>query len=197
MASKKGFLSVPGFYAHKKAGKLGQNQIGAQHQNQSPPTSMMCEPVPNLPPKIQKQNMSLVSDNSAEVTAPNSVSPEPSLLVPPLKPIQPITFDQLITEIDRDIQCFDRVATEQLVPNDTQPELITSQHDGPNISKVPPPKNKPVEPTKATPLSDITNSTQAYVTIESASEKRWLRIQRPNLMSNDELLKTSLGKRGP
>ena len=32
--------------------------------------------------------------------------------------------------------------------------------------------------------------------LESSSEKKWVRMQLPNLKSNDELLKTSLGKRG-
>lgn len=161
---------------------------------------MACKTMPNLPPKNKIQNVNLASDISAEMTAPISVSSEPSLLVPPQKPTQvtqPITFDQLIAKIDSDIHCFDRVAPEQQVPKGNQPDLTTSQHNRPNISKVPFPKNKPAEPIKASPLSDSTNNSQTQITLDSASERKWTWIQRPNLISNDESLETSLGKRGP
>ncbi|KAL0013547.1 hypothetical protein SO802_000616 [Lithocarpus litseifolius] len=108
-ASRKGFLSVPGFYAHKKAGKHAQNQTGTQQKTQYSQTEMTCETTQILPPKIQKQIVNLASDSSASATAPSPVFSEPPFLIPPQKPTEPIMFDQLIAEIDRDIQSFDKV----------------------------------------------------------------------------------------
>ena len=107
--SKKGSFSVPGFYAHKKAEQKGQNRAEAQYQTQKPPTATKWVAPQNTPPKTQLQTVNLAADNSVEVTAPISVSSEPPLLVPPMKPTQLFTFDQVIEEIDKDIQRFDKV----------------------------------------------------------------------------------------
>jgi len=89
------------------------------------------------------------------------------------------------------------MAPEQQSLKDSHPDQIISQPNGPNISKAAPPSNKPVETNKASPLIDISNSSQAHAGLDSVSERKWTRIQRPNFLSNDELLENSLGKREP
>ena len=108
-ASRKGFLSVPGFYAHKKAGKANPNQTGAQPHDRNTPSAMTCEPPQNLPPKLIEENANHAPDKSEDVTTQNLNFSETSFLVPPLQPTQPTSFEQVIAEIDRDIYCFDRV----------------------------------------------------------------------------------------
>ena len=134
-ASRKEYLSVLGFDAHKKVGKHGLNQTKTQYQPQNPPTTMACESSQNLQPKNMEQNVNHTSENSAKVTASNSIFSEPSFLVHPLKPTHPIMFDQLIAEIDRDIHYFDRVDPAQDAPNASTPtgNLGQCQGGGPFI----------------------------------------------------------------
>ena len=181
--SKKGSLSVPGFYAHKKAKQKGQNRAGTQYQTQEPPAATEWVAPQNTPPKSQLQTVNLAADNSAEVTAPTSVASAPPLLVLPMKPTQPFTFDQVIEEIDKDIHRFDKVVPAQKIPMDSNPEQSILHTNGPNTSK--------------SPLSDTSKNSQAQDTSDTMIERKWTRIQRPNLLSIEEPLVTSLGKRGP
>ena len=117
------------------------------------------------------------------MTAPTSVASAPSLLVPPMKPTQTFTFDQVVEEIDKDIHLFDKVVPMQKFPTDSNSEQSILHTNGPNTSK--------------SPLSDTSMNSQAQVTLASMSEGKWTRIQRPNILSFEEPLGTSLGKRGP
>ena len=118
---------------------------------------MACEFSPNLLPKISKHNTNPTSDSSLKVISSNLDFSKPSFLVPPLKPTQPIIFDQLMAEIDRDIHYFDREYPEQTVSNAIQLDQNLSHHTGPNTSKVSSPKRQPIEPINSGPLKDITN----------------------------------------
>nr|POE71197.1 hypothetical protein CFP56_34567 [Quercus suber] len=154
----------------------------------------------NLPPKNQTQIGNRALDNSTDVTDPTTVSSEPLLLVPPMKSKQPIPFDQIMAEIDRDIQCFDRVEPAQLSSKISHQVQTSSHPIGPNISLIPteiPTSLIPSESSKTGPLNDITNISLAHVSSEAENERKWARIQRPNFLSTDEPLETSLGKRGP
>ena len=131
------------------------------------------------------------------MTAPFSVFSEPPYSVPPLKPTQATSFDQLIDEIDRDIQYVDGMTTEQQSLKESNPDQTISQPNWPNISNATPPADKSVDNIKASPLTDISNSSQAHADFDSVSERKWTRIQRPNFLSNDEQIENSLGKRGP
>ena len=197
IASKKGFLSVPSFYAQKKARKYGQSHAGTTLHAQNQQNAMACNDTKNLPPKNQVQNLNPALDNSAKVTAPFSVFSEPPYSVPPLKPTQATSFDQLIDEIDRDIQYVDGMTTEQQSLKESNPDQTISQPNWPNISNATPPADKSVDNIKASPLTDISNSSQAHTDFDSVSGRKWTRIQRPNFLSNDEQLENSLGKRGP
>ena len=67
-ASRNGFLSVLGFYAHKKAEKLDLNLTGAHHQGRSTPIAMACESPQNLPPKHLEKEVIHISNNSINLT---------------------------------------------------------------------------------------------------------------------------------
>nr|POE85045.1 hypothetical protein CFP56_40531 [Quercus suber] len=156
---------------------------------------MTGEPTQNLPPKNQTQFGNRALDNSADVTDPTTVSSEPLLLVPPMKSKQPIPFDQIVAEIDRDIQCFDRVDPAQLSSKISHQVQTSSHPIGPNIDLIPtefPHSLIPTESTKAGPLNDITNISLAHVSSEADNASKWARIQRPNFLSTDEPLETSL-----
>ena len=66
---------------------------------------------------------------------------------------------------------------------DSNSEQSILHTNGPNTSK--------------SPLSDTSINSQAQVTLVFVSEGKWTRIQRPNILSIEEPLGTSLGKRGP
>ena len=118
-------------------------------------------------------------------------------MVPPQKPTQATSFDQLIDEIDRDIQYVEGMTTEQRSLKESNPDQTISQPNGPNIPNEAPPADKSVDNIKASPLTDISNNSQAHADFDSVSGRKWTRFQRPNFLSTDEQLDYSLGKRGP
>ena len=72
MASRKAFLSIPGFYASKKADKNGRKQASSQPQRQASPLSATSEfslvysprnQEPNLSPKSLAQDANFTSNN--------------------------------------------------------------------------------------------------------------------------------------
>ena len=105
-------------------------------------------------------------------------------------------FDQLIFDINRDIHYFDRVAPAQMSSNDNQVEHNPSHHIGPHTPSTSLLNQQPTEPIHSGPLKDITNIPSAGPQLNSNSDKKWVRMHRPNLSPNDEPLETSLGKRG-
>ena len=72
-----------------------------------------------------------------------------------------------------------------------------SQPNGLNIPNEAPLADKPVDNIRASPLTDISNNSQAHADFDSVSGRKWTRFQRPNFLSTDEQLDYSLGKRGP
>jgi len=131
------------------------------------------------------------------VTAPFSVFSEPPYCVPPQKPTQATSFDQLIDEIDRDIQYVEGMTTEQRSLKESNLVQTISQPNGLNIPNEAPPADKSVDNIKASPLTDISNNSQAHADFDSVSGRKWTRFQRPNFLSIDKQLDYSLGKRGP
>ena len=196
-ASKKGSLSVQSFYAQKKAGKYGQSQARTSLHAQNPQKATEGNDTKTLPPKIQNQILNPAPDNSAKVTAPLPVFSEPPYCVPPQKPTQDTSFEQIIDEIDRDIQYAEGSSTKQRSPNESYPVQITSQQIGLDLPNEAPPADKPVDSVKASPLTDISNIPQAHADVDLVSGRKWTRFQRPNFLVSDEHLEFSLGKRGP
>ncbi|KAK7825603.1 hypothetical protein CFP56_032988 [Quercus suber] len=93
---------------------------------------MACETQHFLPPKNLEEKVNHASDSDipGDGTVSNPVHSESPFLVPPLQPSQPILFDQLLAEIDRDIHCFDRVAPGKVVSHaySTTENLEPCQH---------------------------------------------------------------------
>ena len=196
MASRKSFLSIPGFYTNKKVGKSGQTQVGPQTQPQKPPPAEAWELPPKLPPKITENIVNHTSNSPSEVTSSISDFLTPSILVPPLQTNQSFVFDQLITNIDRDIHCFNSVALAQKISKGNQKEHIASHRNGPHISNTSSKIQHPTKSIASGPLKDISNTSSTHLQLSSKNDKKWVRKQRPNFSPSDELLETSLGKRG-
>ncbi|XP_023916053.1 uncharacterized protein At4g02000-like [Quercus suber] len=177
MVSRKGFLTVPGFYANKKASRTDQPQAGPPNQPQKSPPTEAWEPSPKLPPKVTKKVVKHVSDNPSEVTSPFSEFPSPLPQFP--------TSDQQILRSD----------PAQTALNGNLMDHVSTLQNGPLTSNSPTTKHHHTEPSYSGPLKDITNSSSTHLQLDPDAEKKWVRMKRPNYNPNDEPLKTSLGKR--
>lgn len=81
--------------------------------------------------------------------------------------------------------------------NDTHLGRSPFHDNGTNKPKDSPTKSHHVKPTDPSPLKDITNSTLAQLPLILASDRRWVRMQRPTPILDETNLEFSLGKRGP
>lgn len=127
MASRKAFLSVPGFYANKKTDKKGQEQAGPKPQRHASPLSTGSESSPALSPENQEPNLSpkslahdvkLASNSPKRQSTSDTECSEQPFLARPMKYTPQVNFDQLIADIDEDINCFDNVDPAGKSPNE-------------------------------------------------------------------------------
>lgn len=160
LASRKAFLSVPGFYASKKTNKKGQEQAGPQ-QRQASPLLAASESPPTLSPRNQETELSsksldhdvnFASNSSKRQSTTDTEFSEPPFLAHPTKYTPQVNFDQLIADIDKDIRCFDIVDPACKIPSKLH--LGRSQLDdkGPNTVKDTPTSTlaKPTDPSPLT-----------------------------------------------
>ena len=127
MASRKAFLSVPGFYASKKTGKKGQEQAGSSPKRHGSPHSPVSETSPTLSAEIQEPDLSpkslahdvkLTSNSPKRQPISDTEISEPPFSALPTKYTPQAYFDQLIADIDKDIRCFDNVNTAVTKPTE-------------------------------------------------------------------------------
>ena len=112
----------------------------------------------------------------------------------PTKVVLPDEFEQLIQNLDREINCFDRVTDSQ--GSLSEPGRVL---DKSNTSQIGPPlglsfEDSITQPLKPTPLNDLSNMDHNLVLSKAHSNGKWLRIQRPVHLKENQNLDASLGK---
>ena len=196
MASRKSFLAIPGFFANKKAVKSSQTQAGIQTQPQKPPLGEAWEIPSKLQSKITEKAVNHASDSPSEVTPSTPVLSMAPILVPPIQTNKAFVFEELIADFDRDIHCFDRMVPTKNISNGNQEKRTSSLQNGPHIPNTSHSSPHPMEPIHLSLLKDITKNSSSHHQLNWDNDKKWVCIQRTNFCPNDELLETSLGKRG-
>ncbi|KAL0011141.1 hypothetical protein SO802_006249 [Lithocarpus litseifolius] len=178
-ASRKSVLSVPGFFAKKKK----ENPVHyspeppSQPPMAAPETTSMSTP-PNMPTFNAKDLIRSNPEKAGNIQTISNSKEDPTMNLPPTK-----DFEQLIREIDQDISCFDHSEGPQVnisgpsIKSDTGPYTDTLNTQL-NIPK---------------PLQDSTNLDRSNQN-QAQEGKKWTRIQRPSLPSDDQILGIPLGK---
>ena len=206
MASRKSFLSVPGFYASMKTDKPGQKQAGTHsHKRDSPNTTASETPLAlspknqehSLSPKIVEQDANTVSISPQGQSSTDTDCTGPPFLGSTLKPTQPLDFGQLTEEVDVDIRCFDNADPACYNVNNChlgRSPLLVNEQESLNGS---PTKGPLTKPRDSNPTQDTNSTTPAQNLMNPANDKKWVRMQRPTHIPVEENAVVSLGKRGP
>ena len=206
MASKKSFLSVPGFYASMKTDKAGWKHIETHSHNRDYPNTTASETPSTLSPKNQEHSQSpeiVEQDKSSVSISPqDQPSTDTDCMGPPFlgstqMPTQPLDFSQLIEEIDVDIHRFDNAAPACHNPNNSnlgRSPLLVNEHETP-IG--PPTKGPLTKPCDSNPTQDTNTTSPTQNLTNPVSDKKWVRMQRPTHIPVKENVVVSLGKRSP
>ena len=196
IASRKNFLAVPGFFAKKKGEFSGQTQAENQNHPQQPPLDETWEIPPKQPSKTKERGACQASDSPPDVTPPTPVFSADPVMVPSVQTNKAVVFDELIADIDRDIQCFDKKDPAEISLMGCQVNNPPPLHNGLHFPNSPHPSPQPMEPIQSSQLQDNPNHSSPQHPQHLSNERKWVRLLRPNISPNDELSEISLGKRG-
>lgn len=172
-ASRKNIINVPGFFAKKNMENSGHHSLDPL--TQPPPTATERASVPTPPPlstfNATDSKMSNPEKSGALQTKSNSNSSfDNNLKSPPTR-----DFEELISEIDQELSCFDHAEAHQ------------TESNGPLSNPVPGPVNlSPLhQPITSKPLQDIT-------TVPSPTLKPMMRKNGPVYKGPPSSLKINL-----
>ena len=133
MASQKSFLTIPDFFAKKKAVNSGQTQVEIQTHPQKPPLGETWEIPSKLLSKTKEKAMNHSSDSPPEVTPSTLVFSTDPVMVTLVQTKKALVFEELIADIDRDIHCFDRKVPAGKISIGNQENCSPPLQNGPHI----------------------------------------------------------------
>lgn len=192
MAARKKVVSVPGFFARKKV-------ACSSHTASATPNRQLEAHVPGSDPKSPKgadetaksqacRDANVTFGASQKITEENKIPPSTT-------DAGPEEFEQLIQNLDREINYFDKgpdsldlpSKTTQSFEKDIAPQMGHTLGLG---------FESPIsQALKATPLSDQSNMDHDPVISKGQLEGKWMRIQRPTILKDCNYLDFSPGKR--
>nr|POE77154.1 hypothetical protein CFP56_59851 [Quercus suber] len=118
-----------------------------------------------------------------------------SVEAPPLNQSNHTAFEEVLQNIDREIQRFDKADPTPQSSNGTFTASTFEDIHQPVVHLGPSDEDTKCQPMKPTPLGDITNMDLELMQRPAHSGGKWLRITRSAQLSENQPLNVSIGKR--
>ena len=194
-SSRKNVISVQGFFSKKK-------QSTATHPTepqQPTPPAREQQPSPETPPHPPRTTSEISDKEKSEAVKAADFPPQKYFVsseeVSPLKFSNHGDFEKVIQDLDSDIHCFDRAEASPMDPKDALP--VEDQFNTPHQAQTSGPSAicSQAQPNEPTPLNDQTNLDTDITMSKTQSEGKWLRIQRPAHLKENQNPGVTLGKR--
>ena len=194
VAARKSVVEVPGFFAKKKKEIKAQKAPESTSLPLEKSHTVEAEPANNSPATVNASCVNLGSFAFHGGTNGALDSSDWTEHDVSRKPTMQADFEHLIREIDKDINLFECGNGKVGRSNDKGRELSpnegfrSSAHISPNTSE------EQAQSTQPTPLRDITNL-DPHLHNQAQAGKKWTRIQRPSIYSEQQESNLIIGKR--